>query len=106
MISAVAPCRLGHDAEVTSGECTEDRGRDRGTRVPLGTAGGDDAEEHARAVRAFGAGGDEHPGAQPGDVLELALGGRIVDWEDGGVDEAEERVAVVLVAVEATRQPS
>jgi len=49
---------------------------------PLGTAAGDDAEEHARTVRALGAAGEEHVEAQLGDVLELALGGRVDDGDD------------------------
>lgn len=35
MIFACGACRLGHDAEVTSGERTEGRGRDRVTPVPV-----------------------------------------------------------------------
>ena len=63
----------------------------------LSTAGVDDAEEHACAVRAFGAAGEEHVETQLRDVLEFALGGRVVNGDHGVVDEAEERVAVVLL---------
>ncbi len=69
-----------------------------------GAAGRDDAEQHARPVRALGAAGEEHVEAQLGDVLELALGGRVVDGDVGVVDEAEEGVAVALVV--ADRRPS
>jgi len=61
------------------------------------TAGGDDSEQDAGAVSAFGAAGEEHVKAELSDVLELALGGRVVDGHERIVDEAEERSAVVLV---------
>ena len=53
----------------------------------LGAARSDDAEEHARAVRAFGAAGEEHVEVQLSDVLELSLGGRVVDGDDGVVEK-------------------
>ena len=57
-----------------------------------GTARRDDAEQDAGAVRALGAAGEEHVEAQLGDVLKLALGGRVVDGHFCVVDEAEERL--------------
>jgi hypothetical protein len=62
-------------------------------RARRGAAGRDDAEQDAGAVGALGAAGEEHVEAELGDVLELALGGRVVDGDVGVVDEAEERVA-------------
>src|SRR5690606_26118589 len=53
-------------------------------------AGRDDPEEDARAMRALGAAGEEHVEAELGDVLELVLGGGVVDRDVGIVDEAEE----------------
>ena len=45
------------------------------------TAGGDDAEEDAGTMRSFGAAGEEHVESELGDVLELALGGRVIDGQ-------------------------
>src|SRR5687768_16592642 len=56
----------------------------------LCAARGDDAEQDARAVRAFGAPREEHVEAQLGDVLELAFGGRVVDGDGGVIDESEQ----------------
>jgi hypothetical protein len=50
-------------------------------RNALGAAGCDDAEEDAGAVRALGAAGEEDVEAELRDVLELALGRRVVDGE-------------------------
>jgi hypothetical protein len=49
------------------------------------------------AVSAFSAARKQHVQAHLGDVLELALGGRIVDGGLGVIEEPEERVAVVDV---------
>ena len=57
----------------------------------LSATSGDDAEQNAGPVRALGAAGEEHVEAELGDVLEQALGGRVVDRDARGVDEAEER---------------
>lgn len=46
---------------------------------------------------AFGAACEEHVHAELNHVLELALGGRVVDGDLGIVDEAEERGMVVVV---------
>ena len=53
-----------------------------------GAARGDDAEEHARAMRALAAAGEEHVQTQLRDVLELALGRRVIDGHVGIVDES------------------
>ena len=47
----------------------------------------DDAQQHARAVSAFGAACKQHIEAQLSDVLKLALGGRVVDGNHGIFDE-------------------
>ena len=70
----------------------------------LGATGGDNPEQDARAVRAFGASGEEHVQSELGDVLELALGRRIVDRDVGVVDEAKERGAVIFVIPNSHRQ--
>ena len=62
-----------------------------------GAARGDDAKQDAGAVRTFGAAGKEHVETKLGDVLKLALGGRVVDGDGGVVDEASERGPVVAV---------
>src|SRR5690606_22452461 len=49
----------------------------------LSAAGGDDAEQGAGTVSAFSAAGAEHVEAELGDVLELALGGGVVDGDQG-----------------------
>jgi Tetratricopeptide repeat len=68
------------------------------------TAGRDDAEKDAGAVCALGASGEEHVESELGDVLELALGGRVVDGNVGVVDESEERVAVSPVVLHGDHQ--
>src|SRR5688572_24514635 len=73
-------------------------------RDALSAAGGDDAEEHASAVSAFRAAGEEHVEAELGDVLELAFSGRVIDRDERIVDETEERVVVVLVVPNRRRQ--
>ena len=60
---------------------------------------GDDAEKNARAVCALGAAGEENVEPELGDVLELALGGGVVDRDVGVINEAKERVAVSNVAL-------
>jgi hypothetical protein len=55
------------------------------TRVVVG------AKQDAGAARTFGAAGKEHVETKLGDVLRLALGGRVVDGDGGVVDEASER---------------
>ncbi len=70
----------------------------------LGAARGDDAEQDAGAVRALRASRKEHVEAQLGDVLELALGRRVVDGDLGVVDETEEGVAVIVVVANRRRQ--
>ncbi len=67
-------------------------------------AGGDDAEEHTSAMRPFGAAGEEHVETELGDVLELALGRRVVYWDEGIVDEAKERSLVIEVVVDRRRE--
>ena len=67
-------------------------------------AGGDDAEQDAGTVSALGAAGEEHVESQLGHVLELALGGRVVDGDERVVDEAEQRVSMILVVGGCRRQ--
>jgi hypothetical protein len=67
-------------------------------------ASGDDPEQNAGAVSTFGAAGEEHVEVELGDVLELALGGRVVERYERVVDESEERVAVILVVSDRRRQ--
>jgi hypothetical protein len=55
-------------------------------------------------VSAFGASGEEHVEAELGDVLKLALRGRVVDGHEWVVDESEERRAVILVVGNRRRQ--
>ena len=68
------------------------------------TAGSDDAEQDAGAVRAFCAAGEEHVQAELGDVLEFSLGGRVVNGHEWVVDEAKERYAVILIVGNRRRQ--
>jgi hypothetical protein len=67
-------------------------------------AGGHDAEQNAGAMCALGAAGEEHVEPELCDVLELALGGRVVDRDRGVVDEAIERVAVTIVVLDGRHQ--
>lgn len=60
-------------------EALEGPGEVRLDRHADGAAGGDDAEQDARAVGALGAAGEQHVEAELGEVLELALGRRVVD---------------------------
>ena len=60
-------------------------------------AGGDDSEQDGRSVRAFGAAREEHVEPQLREVLELALGGRVVDWDLRVVDESEECFAMISI---------
>ena len=54
----------------------------------------------ARCAPSVGAAGEQHVEAELGDVLELALGGGVVDRDVGVIDEAEQRVAVELVVAD------
>ena len=67
-------------------------------RDAQGTAGSDDPEQNAGTVSAFSAAGEEHVESELGDILEVALGGRVVDGDERIIDEAEERLASAALA--------
>jgi hypothetical protein len=55
-------------------------------------------------VGALGAAREEHVEAQLGDIVELALGGGVVDRHGRVLDEAEEGVAVIPVVAHGQRE--
>lgn len=57
-------------------------------------------------MSALSATGEEHVESELGDILEVALGGRVVDGDERLIEEAEERVAVILVVVSAAASGS
>lgn len=66
--------------------------------------GGNDAEQNACTVSAFGAAGKEHVEPEFGDILKVTLSWRVIDRDQRIVDEAEERLAVIDVVVDRRRQ--
>jgi hypothetical protein len=64
----------------------------------------DDTEQHARSMGTLGTASEEHVEPELREVLELALGGRVVDGHLRVVDEASQRVPVISVVCDRCRQ--
>ncbi len=65
---------------------------------------GDDSEQDGSSVGAFRAASEEHVEPELREVLELALGGRVVDRHLRVVDESEESFAMISIVANCCAQ--